>query len=388
MRLRKTPILWTLLFALAIYATLKPPFPKLTHLHWQIISTAIGGATIGLAMIFSRGRSLLATLLVTLVLLPTLIPALPYKPSPLFLPLSFIIITFLPEKRIFCRFQIFYVLLLGELYYLLSTAYVPPTPVSEFFASLASYHISPFVLLTSAHLTAIAVLFFHIRKDHGADTSLLATLVVWILLTYPSHIPNLTNVNFLTPQTAAIPFIFLLVGVIITLHGITFKDPLTNIKGRRALYGHLESLTGTYTLAMIDIDFFKKFNDHFGHDAGDEVLQIVAKYLQHTARAVAYRFGGEEFVLIFNNQTVSETFAIVDGMRNVIEENPYVARKKNTPRMQEKTGKMYKEQKVKITVSIGLADSKKHGQNYEIVLKAADKNLYKAKKKGRNCVVM
>lgn len=71
------------------------------------------------------------------------------------------------------------------------------------------------------------------------------------------------------------------------------------MKGRRA--GRVLHLGSTYTIAMVDIDHFKKFNDTFGHDIGDEVLKLVASLISEVPRAHAYRYGGEEFTLFFTH---------------------------------------------------------------------------------------
>ncbi|MDX9756504.1 MAG: GGDEF domain-containing protein [Sulfurimonas sp.] len=98
----------------------------------------------------------------------------------------------------------------------------------------------------------------------------------------------------------------LAIGVIIFIlliresYRLAFYDELTSLPGRRALVEDMAKLGMKYSLAMIDIDHFKKFNDTYGHDTGDEVLKMVAsKLAEVSGGGKAYRYGGEEFVLLF-----------------------------------------------------------------------------------------
>lgn len=89
------------------------------------------------------------------------------------------------------------------------------------------------------------------------------------------------------------------VGVVYSSWRLAFLDALTGLPNRRALDETLARLSGDYALAMVDVDHFKQFNDKHGHDAGDRVLAAVARSLAQTRTAQAFRFGGEEFCLLF-----------------------------------------------------------------------------------------
>src|SRR4029077_7824091 len=89
------------------------------------------------------------------------------------------------------------------------------------------------------------------------------------------------------------------VEIFIALYCCAFVDALTGLPNRRALDEALARLSGDYALAMVDVDHFKQFNDTHGHDAGDRVLRSVAQQLRATRGGQAFRYGGEEFCLLF-----------------------------------------------------------------------------------------
>ena len=159
---------------------------------------------------------------------------------------------------------------------------------------------------------------------------------------------------------------------------MAYLDELTQLPGRRALNEKLAGLVGIYTIAMVDIDFFKKFNDKYGHDVGDDALKMVASKLKSSINGgIVYRFGGEEFCIVFGNKDLSLVKEILENVRQQIEQSKFIVNR----------GKDSKAKKsVPITISIGAADSVQINSSTD-VLKKADKALYKAKQKGRNCVV-
>lgn len=86
---------------------------------------------------------------------------------------------------------------------------------------------------------------------------------------------------------------------------MAYQDELTSLPGRRALKEYLLKLGSEYTIAMFDIDHFKKFNDTHGHDVGDQVLRMVASKLATVSgRGKSFRYGGEEFTLVFSEKSL------------------------------------------------------------------------------------
>lgn len=172
--------------------------------------------------------------------------------------------------------------------------------------------------------------------------------------------------------------LLLLIKVINFAWDKAYLDPLTQVRGRMALDEKLVGLTGQYAIAMIDIDNFKDFNDKFGHDAGDKVLRQVADILEFNSTGLVYRFGGEEFTIVYPGETVESTKEELEWLRKKIANNKVGVTRK--------TKQATKVLQKKVTVSMGLsAVSDKFPAPGE-VLNAADNALFSAKDSGRNCL--
>ena len=195
------------------------------------------------------------------------------------------------------------------------------------------------------------------------------------------------------PYAAAVMFalsgIFLAAVVINASYNMAYMDELTGLPSRRALKEEMQKLGGRYTIAMLDIDHFKKFNDTHGHDVGDDVLKLVAVCIKGVGGGGrAFRYGGEEFTILFPGKTVEEAIPYLEELREYIANRGFIKRSKNRPKEKPAEiitkGRAYK--KLYLTVSIGAAEKSEKYRNAEEVTAAADKALYRAKSKGRNCV--
>jgi len=166
---------------------------------------------------------------------------------------------------------------------------------------------------------------------------------------------------------------------------MAYLDELTGLPARRALKEKFSNMGGRYTIAMLDVDHFKKFNDTYGHDIGDAVLRMIAaKMMRVTGGGSSYRYGGEEFSIVFPGQNTDGAWHHLEELRLAIANSKFVInraeRRKNGP------VKSQTPEAVRVTVSIGIADSKAKPDSPWVVLKQADQALYRAKGKGRNCV--
>ncbi|MDU2064505.1 MAG: GGDEF domain-containing protein [Sporomusaceae bacterium] len=171
----------------------------------------------------------------------------------------------------------------------------------------------------------------------------------------------------------------IIVAVIQDYYYKAYMDELTGLPARRSLNETLQKLEGVYTIAMVDVDFFKKFNDTYGHDAGDDVLRLIASVMKNCSKARFFRYGGEEFTVLFPGKTLEEALPILEEVRESIAKRSFVV---STGKNKRKgTGK-----KLNVTVSMGVAQAKNNKEKVETVLKAADTALYRAKEAGRNCV--
>lgn len=182
-------------------------------------------------------------------------------------------------------------------------------------------------------------------------------------------------------------------SVVETSYAMAYRDDLTGLPARRALVRDLEGLGGTYTAAMVDVDHFKKFNDRYGHDVGDQVLRMVATRLERgPGGGRAYRYGGEEFTLLYSGKTKQEVLPLLEEVRAAVEAASFTLRGWRRPRKRPvhagpwKSEEAEKTKELSVTVSIGVADSAGTESTTEAVLKKADRALYRAKKAGRNRV--
>ncbi len=183
--------------------------------------------------------------------------------------------------------------------------------------------------------------------------------------------------------------LILIIAALEEAYKMAFSDELTGLPARRALNEDLLKLGSLYTVAMVDIDFFKKFNDKYGHDVGDQVLRMVAGQLAKVGGGGrAYRYGGEEFTLLFPGSDKEEVFPHLEQLRLVIQNSGFSLRGHGRPKKKPKKARGGHKalKKVGVTVSIGVAEPASRQIKPQKVIKAADKALYKAKKRGRNQV--
>jgi GGDEF domain-containing protein len=177
-------------------------------------------------------------------------------------------------------------------------------------------------------------------------------------------------------------------------HGydIAYRDELTGLPGRRAFNDVMVQLGGTYAIAMCDVDHFKKFNDTYGHDAGDQVLRMVAAALSQVGGGGrAFRYGGEEFLVVFRGRSAKQAEPFAESLRRSIADRGFVLRSPDRPARKPGPGKETKQTsvpRVTITISIGLAERSQRHSTPELVVDAADATLYRAKAAGRNCLML
>ncbi|HKJ70225.1 MAG TPA: GGDEF domain-containing protein [Gammaproteobacteria bacterium] len=161
---------------------------------------------------------------------------------------------------------------------------------------------------------------------------------------------------------------------------LAFVDGLTGLPGRRALEEQLARLGGAHAVAMVDVDRFKRFNDRHGHAAGDQVLRLVARRLARVGEGGrAFRYGGEEFAVIFPGRGAAEAAAAMETVRAAVADSPFRLRQGGRDRNRRGRGGG---REVRVTVSAGVADSDSAGEP----LRQADRALYRAKRQGRNRV--
>jgi diguanylate cyclase (GGDEF)-like protein len=190
----------------------------------------------------------------------------------------------------------------------------------------------------------------------------------------------------------------LVAAVLQESHRLAFRDGLTGLPNRRALEELLRALQPPYTVAMVDVDHFKKFNDAHGHDIGDQVLKLVASRLaESSGDGRAYRYGGEEFTVVFPGQHLQDALPKLEAARAAVEAYKMTVRGGDRPKdKREGAAKRREEAKnpdfartdmiLSVTVSVGVAEPGKRMKTTAEVVKGADEALYRAKERGRNRV--
>jgi diguanylate cyclase (GGDEF)-like protein len=194
--------------------------------------------------------------------------------------------------------------------------------------------------------------------------------------------------------------LILAASLIETSYFLAYHDELTGIRGRRAFNEALLSLDHQYAIAIVDIDHFKKFNDTYGHDTGDQVLCMVATRISKVSGGgQAFRCGGEEFAIIFRETSAKDAFEHLEVLRQIIEASTFKVRgfeRRTALRPGEADRRKLAKKKtvaaalsqppdrLSVTVSMGVAEPGARNRLPEQVIQAADQALYRAKQKGRN----
>jgi diguanylate cyclase (GGDEF)-like protein len=181
------------------------------------------------------------------------------------------------------------------------------------------------------------------------------------------------------------------IGVLQDTFRMAFRDELTSLPSRRALNEQLMALPRSYTIAMLDIDHFKKFNDSYGHDLGDNVLKMVAGRIARIGGGGrAFRYGGEEFTVLFPGKSIAEAAPFLEALRENVQDYQVALRASDRPKQAKgatrQRGGWRSKRSVSVTISIGVAERNDRFGTPEEVTQAADRALYRAKEKGRNQV--
>ncbi len=222
-----------------------------------------------------------------------------------------------------------------------------------------------------------------IRRDHPVEKGLFWTILA-VLLALGSGADSVESTVHLTAGG-----LVLALAVVETSYAMAFRDELTGLPARRALWQEIESAGRSYAVAMVDVDHFKKFNDRHGHNVGDQVLRLVASQLgKVSGGGRAFRYGGEEFTVVFAGKGCEEALPHLEELRNLIEASRFAVRRMGRPRKKPsaKKAKMKAPRRLSVTVSIGVAERTEKAATGQAVVKAADRALYRAKKAGRNRV--
>ncbi len=309
----------------------------------------------------------------------------------LLLPINYLLNIWMKERGILNQYGIHRFILLAVQLYLIAWLLQHPQPlVSEVinnrFAALPQIAKTPFSQTTilASSITAVVILIVLLRNP--------SHLMAGVLFSYLAMLSALHNYQNMSLATLwlCLAALIMLITIIMNAYSLAYLDELTNLPSRRALMQNITTLGKRYCIAMVDVDHFKKFNDRYGHDIGDQVLKKLANQLRLVRGGKAFRYGGEEFTLVFANKTLEEANLLCQNLCHKVEQNPFVLRGKKRPknRQQAKTGKTLNNKALTITISIGLAEASSELPSVKDVIKQADNALYKAKRNGRNQVAI
>jgi diguanylate cyclase (GGDEF)-like protein len=229
-------------------------------------------------------------------------------------------------------------------------------------------------------VTALLLLWRSLRHSSLTSAAVLTSFIVWVL-------KHNNWIDLPWPLLVSVLIVHSLLSVIIDAYFLAYRDDLTALPSRRALNQLALSLGRKYTVAMLDIDHFKKFNDTYGHDIGDQVLRLVAaKLAKVKGGGKVFRYGGEEFTIVFPRKTIEQSQPQLEVLRQAIADYDIVVRQpERKTKKSRKPSKQSNEKIVSVTISIGVAQ-RNVKQSFEQALKDSDLALYRAKKNGRNNV--
>jgi diguanylate cyclase (GGDEF)-like protein len=307
------------------------------------------------------------------------------------LPLLIILISWFPERGILTSFGLLFLSICCLAF--LATIFLYFNP--SLFEGALTYFIirdwsfsvlSPLgILIYSLAIIHQLIRLWYFRQPYEAASSI---VLVSALISF-----SLFELQYISIVIFSGIQLILIWSILKQSHDMAYLDELTGLPGRRALNEALKSPGRKYVLAMMDIDFFKKFNDKYGHDVGDDVLKIVAsKMALVTGGGKAYRYGGEEFTVLFKGRELETCIPHLEAVREDIAHYSITLREKSSRPKNVKEGKSKrapnrKPKGISVSISIGVAKKTAELTTPEMVLKAADKALYKAKNAGRNCLI-
>jgi diguanylate cyclase (GGDEF)-like protein len=364
----------------------------------RLFPVAVFGIGLGMSAFFRRSRLFFALLTLALAqitfswIIPHLSPAraeIVADAVAVLLPINLLVLAFLKERGIISptgRKRL--AILVGEALVILALC-IPAfrqvaTQLGRAFAPVALSHWSRLSqpALVAFILAAATIMILLIQRYKAVESSLLWSLVAAFIALRTAGSTHLDGVYF------AAGGLTLIVALIETSYAMAYRDELTQLPSRRALNEALLKLGDSFAIAMMDVDHFKKFNDTYGHESGDQALRLVASRLSHiTGGGRAYRYGGEEFAIIFPAKAAEEVFVYLDRMRKVIENSPFIVRGRDRRRKGKSGIGRGAKTETNVTVSVGLASCNGDHLTPAEVLRMADQALYKAKARGRNCTV-
>jgi diguanylate cyclase (GGDEF)-like protein len=372
-----------------------------------------------IALWFNRGRAFIALMSLLVAFIAYRIAfnfgenAFPVRAvltaAAIFVPANILLVLLLPERGII-HFRNYRWLLLGIVEVLITawiaTAGQSPLSGTVWHAALDHWLLraAPTPLLSRLLLVAAftVALMRAWRRHLPLDIGMAGAVVAFFIACEWPYLTTVYGIFIFAAGT------MLLLAVLQESHRMAFRDELTGLPSRRALQENLVALGPAFTIAMVDVDHFKKFNDTHGHDVGDQVLKLVgARLAEIEGGGKAFRYGGEEFAVMFSDLKVEEALPYLEALRQGIESYKMSVRTEQQRRIEARQNsdrrtksnsafrldypdtpplRSVRAELLSVTVSIGAAQRTELLDTPEAVIRAADEALYRAKEAGRNRV--
>jgi len=302
-----------------------------------------------------------------------------------FSPLLLLCFTITPERSLLSfRSTPLYLIILSVVAFSIWSVYEKPDWVSFYLLTdwlperYFDWTVLPQTVVFNALFVLFCLLLINCIKPSPLRAVSLGVLSILLITLQFKHNSDGLNVFISTA------LIMCLYAVVQESWRMAYLDELTDLPGRRALKEKFQSISGLYTVGMLDVDHFKKFNDSYGHDTGDAVLRMIAaKMKKVSGGGFPYRYGGEEFTVVFPGKSINEAELHLENLRKTIADMPFVVNRQGRRNNSNKSNRK-KQKTVQVTVSIGVSDSKNKKVNAWGIMKQADTALYRAKKNGRN----
>ena len=250
--------------------------------------------------------------------------------------------------------------------------------------------VSPATDIIISILLSLFVGLIVVRSESTVISSLVAILAIIIYVLFATAVMKYCNIwTGIILQTASVILVFIacyLAKYIMKSRDLEYTYALATTDGLTELYNHryfqeqmiqnietAKRYEKPFSLIMIDIDFFKKFNDTYGHQSGDAVLRQVAQILKKNVRSsdIVCRYGGEEMSVILTNTNNADAMTTAEKICKAVSEKPL---------------KLVNGNDVNVTISLGVSTYPENGQTPQDIIKYADECLYIAKENGRNQV--
>lgn len=317
------------------------------------------------------------------------------------LPLAVLTVVLMPYKPAYHGFQLFtaalYLIPLGVFYWQLESlgqAYQSFLATTDLSVETTAFWpvvwlVTPYWLFSLSLVMGIVLMILDAFTGKAALGFLLVVVQTLMLARF--------SVDYQSTLMTFVAGLFALYFLLKQSWQLVYLDELTGLPGRRAMNETMQGLGRKYALAMMDVDHFKKFNDTYGHDIGDQVLKMVAARISEvTGGGKPFRYGGEEFSIIFPGCSIDQVLPHLEAVRSAIENYKMTIRdedrpKDNTEGQKQRTKSSSKSsgsasEQVSVTISIGVAERTPETKDANAVLKFADNALYRAKEAGRNQV--